>query len=265
MKKDDKRREMSDEEWLEELEVYQKPSKKKTHINQRYVLVGVVAVLAIAAILFSPLFAAKEIRVDGNVHFTPSEIAEKIGFATGDNIIFFGTGKAENVLEEEPYIADAKVSRKLPDVLVVSLTERKVRGYVPYMGSYLYIDEDGLVLDIQDAYYESLPEVKGLDFSYFVLGEVLPVENEAALVAVLQMSQMIKKYELLDIVVQMDVSDPEDIYLNVNKVSIHIGRMADSDQKIRIMAEIVKTIPAEDRGTLDLSDLTKPIVFQYLT
>ena len=33
----------------------------------------------------------------------------------------------------------------------------------------------------------------------------------------------------------------------------------------RMMAEILKTIPEEDRGSLDLSDLSKPIVFQYLT
>ena len=39
-----------------------------------------------------------------------------------------------------------------------------------------------------------------------------------------------------------------------------------SDQPERqMMAEILKTIPEEDRGSLDLSDLSKPIVFQYLT
>ena len=48
-------------------------------------------------------------------------------------------------------------------------------------------------------------------------------------------------------------------------MQIHLGSMENGDQKIRMMAEILKTIPEEDRGSLDLSDLSKPIVFQYLT
>ena len=263
--KDKKQRRREDEEFLQELEHYEAPRRKRKRIDQRYVLAGVLGVLSVAGLLFSPLFSAKEVLLEGCEHYTTSEITQQIGFQTGDNIIFYNTSKAERLLEEDPYIAEAKLSRRLPDKLVISITERKVRGYVPYMGSYLYIDEEGRVLDTQEAYFDSLPEVKGLQFSYFKLGEVLPVENEEALLAVLQMSQMMKKYELLDVVVEMDVSDPKDIYLNANQVSIHIGQMSDGDQKIRIMAEIMKTIPEGDRGTLDLSDLNKPIVFKYLT
>lgn len=61
------------------------------------------------------------------------------------------------------------------------------------------------------------------------------------------------------------MTDPKDVYANVNKVLIHLGDMKDADQKVRIMGEIMKTIPKEDRGTLDLRNLNKPIIFQYLT
>ena len=64
--------------------------------------------------------------------------------------------------------------------------------------------------------------------------------------------------------VEVDVSNTLDIYAKVNQVQVHLGTMDNMDQKVRTMAAVVATIPEKDRGTLDLSDLSKPIVFQYL-
>ena len=157
---------------------------------------------------------------------------------------------------------------RLPDNIVIEEKERKVRGYVPYMGAYLYIDEAGRVLDVQEACREALPMVKGLAFGNFTLGEVIPVENPEALDVVLYISQLMEKYELLDLVVEIDVSNPKSVYAYVNQVRVILGDMESGDTKIRYMAEIMKTIPKEDRGTLDLSELDKPngtVVFRYLT
>ncbi len=248
----------------EDLEYYSK--SKPTPKNRMPLIIGItVAVLAVAAVLFSPLFWIKTITVNGISHYTQAEILEKAGISTGDHILFFSRFHAKDVLLEDPYIADVQFSVQLPDTLVIDISERKVRGYVPYMNSYLYIDEYGRVLDVQESYYEAQPLVEGLQFDHFQLGEILPVENEEALQVMVLYSQMIIKYELSDLVVQLDVSDPNDVYAKINRVEIHLGGTSDCDQKVRMMAEIMKTIPEEDRGKLDLSDLSKPIVFQYLT
>ncbi|WP_352400998.1 FtsQ-type POTRA domain-containing protein [Anaerotignum sp.] len=259
-----KKKRIDNVELLEELEFYEGP-KRGRGINSKYIIGFLLLVIVIAGILFSPLFAVKEIRSEGAEHFTTTELAAMISLSQGDNLILFGKSKAEKILEQDPYIAQAKLKAELPGTMVVEVKERKVRGYVPYMGAYLYIDEEGRVLETQNVYHDALPVVRGLNFDSFLLGEVLPVENADALQIVLQMSQMMKKYNLLDLVVEIDVTDPKDIYAYVNKVEIRLGDMADSDQKVRIMGEIVKTIPKEDRGTLDLRDLRKPIIFQYLT
>ena len=110
--------------------------------------------------------------------------------------------------------------------------------------------------------------VKGLVFGSFTLGDVIPVENTEALDVVLNISQLMEKYELLDMVVEIDVSNPKNIYAYVNQVQIILGNMENGDTKIRYMGEVMKTIPKEDRGTLDLSELDKPngtVVFRYLT
>lgn len=248
----------------EELEYY-RPKKKRPGSRQKYALAGAIAAVLCACVLFSPLFAAKNIRSEGTERLSTSQLCERIGLSAGDNLILFSRSRAERILEEDPYIAHAELSAELPDTMVIKVSERKVRGYVPYMGAYLYIDEEGRVLDVQDSYFKALPLVRGLLFDSFQKGEILPVKNPEKLTVILRMSQLMQKYDLLDLVVEIDVTNPKDIFAQVNQVQIHLGGMENGDQKIRMMAEILKTIPEEDRGSLDLSDLNKPIVFQYLT
>lgn len=258
-----RKKQIEDIDLMEELEYYQ-PRRKRLEIPQKYVIVAVLILLAGAAFLFSPFFAVKNIRVENSERFATSDLCERIGLNQGDNAILFNRSKAEDILRQDPYIKDARLVWEFPDTMVISLTERKVRAYVPYMGSYLYIDEEGRVLDVQSVYTEGLPLVKGLVFSGFQIGEVLQVENQESLQVMLQISQMIQKYNLTEFAVEVDVSNTSDIYATVNQVQVHLGTMDNMDQKIRTMAAVVVTIPEEDRGTLDLSDLSKPIVFQYL-
>lgn len=255
---------------LEDLEYYQREAEDAENASrrQRRLLALALLLLMVVAILFSPLFLVKEIRAEGNTHFTTSELSEKIGLSVGEHLLLFSKTKAKSILEEDAYIEKAKLSIELPGTMVIHVEERKVRGYVPYMGAYLYIDDAGRVLDVQDACHEALPLVRGLVFDSFTKGEVIPVQNPESLDGVLRISQLMEKYELLDLVVEIDVSNPEDIYAYVNQVQIHLGNMKNGDTKIRYMAEVMKKIPAEDRGTLDLSELDKSggsVVFRYLT
>ncbi|NCC16279.1 MAG: FtsQ-type POTRA domain-containing protein [Clostridia bacterium] len=259
-----KKKQMDRVELIEELEYFERP-KGGRRFTPKLIIGFLLLVIMVAGVLFSPLFAVKEIKEEGAEHYTATELAEMISLSHGENLILFGKGRAREILEQDPYIETAKLKIALPHTMVIQVKERKVRGYVPYMGAYLYIDKEGRVLETQNAYHEALPIVTGLKFDSFLLGEVLPVENKDALQVVLQMSQMMKKYNLLDIVVEIDVTDPQDVYAYVNKVEIRLGDMKDADQKVCILGEIMKTIPQEDRGTLDLRDLKKPIIFQYLT
>ena len=183
----------------------------------------------------------------------------------GINIIFFNKKRAENFIIKDTYIESCNIVKKLPNTLDIEIKERKVRGYVPYMGSYLYIDEYGRVLDIKTSYIEQLPIVKGLNFNEFKIGEILNVDNKDSFEVVVRISQMMTKYELLDFVVSIDVSNPNDIHAYSNNIEVLLGDISDYDRKIRTMSEIIKQIPKEDRGTLDLRDMSKPIIFKYLT
>lgn len=231
----------------------------------RFLLLCLIGLLLLACISFSPLFSAKNIIVTNMEKYTKGEICEKIGLNPSSNLFLFSKSQAIKLLTKDPYIESVKITTKLPNTITIDIKERRVRGYVPYMGSYLYIDEFGRVLDIQTSFTKVLPIVKGLEFSSFQAGEVLEVTNKESLDVVVKIAQMMTKYELLDVVLSLDVSNTSQITAYVNQVEIRLGSIDNCDQKIRMLAEIIKTIPENDRGYLDLSDVNKSIVFQYLT
>ena len=146
--------------------VYSNEGEEKR--SKKPFLIGAAVVLILlGGIAVSPVFAVKEIGSEGAKHFTTSELSETIGLSEGSNCLLFGAHRAEKKLEENPYILEADIKRKLPDTVQICIKERQIRGYVPYMGTYLYIDKNGLVLDAQDVIDCPAPVVKGLVFDHF--------------------------------------------------------------------------------------------------
>lgn len=225
----------------------------------------VVLVISVFAVLLSPVFNIKQINVTEMRKYTKEEICRMIDLSIGENLFAFNSRNAKKVLTSDTYVEGVKITKSFPSTINIEINERKVRGYVPYMDSYLYIDEYGRVLEIKGSFTEPLPVVTGLNFSSFQLGEKIEADNKDAFDVVVVIAQVMTKYEMLDTVVKLDVSDTKKITAYINKIEINLGNIANCDEKIRTMAEVVKQIPEKDRGSLDLSDLSKPIVFKYLT
>ena len=239
---------------------------KKKRFSIKFFLFLVVLALALLGILASPIFVVKDIIVTGNLYkYTSQEISTMANVDKSTNIFTITNWNLPDELKGNPYIESVRVKKELPSTVYIEIVERQVRGYVPYMGSYLYIDESGRILEVADYFTQALPIVQGLEFKSFQLGEKINADNTEVLDVVVVVSQIMTKYELLDMVVTLDVSNLERITARVNKVDINLGTISDCDEKIRTMAAIVREIHKDDRGTLDLSDLSKPLVFKYLT
>lgn len=223
----------------------------------------------IAFLLFlisvSPVFWARNIEINELEAFSEEEIRSMLGLTERSSVLYFSGFLAERRLKESPYIKDVEVKKALPSGLRLNITERKVRGYVPYMDAYLYIDEYGMVLDIKDSYEKALPVVNGLKFDKFTRGAELEVDNKDSFNIIVKIAQLMTKYEILDTVMEIDVSRPERITAKAGKVIVILGGIEDLDTKIRTMKEALGSISDEYAGTLDLSDTTKPIIFKYMT
>ncbi len=244
---------------------FNKKKKRKKFKTVKFLLFFIVFFGVVASILFSPIFDIKEVNINDLKRFTNDDVCNISGIRPGMNMFSFSVVKAKKLLENDIYVNSVEITRKFPDKVNIVVNERRVRGYVPYMGSYLYIDEQGRVLEINPAATEPLPVVTGLDFNSFTLGDKINCNNPEAFDIIVTIAQIMTKYEMLDTVVRIDVSDTSKITAYVRKIEINLGDASNCDEKIRTMSEVIKQIPENDRGTLDLSDLSKPIVFKYLT
>lgn len=241
-------------------------SKKNRNIKLKKALKLFLIILGtVLCITVSPIFAVSNIVINELHYFTKDEICGQIGLYSGVNGIFYNKSKAEKILEESPYISSADISFKLPDTMLISISENRICSYIEYLGSYLYIDRNGCVIDIKKETEESLPIIEGLKFSSFTIKNVIPVENTDAFKAALLVSAAMNKYGVLDDAVSINVSDTENLYAYINNVKVLLGDSGRMEEKIKTMAEAVKKIPDGDRGTLDLTDLSKPIIFKYTT
>ncbi|MCI8402422.1 MAG: cell division protein FtsQ [Lachnospiraceae bacterium] len=131
----------------------------------------------------------------------------------------------------------------------VTVYEKNVIGYVDYMGSHMYFDKDGTVVESSSEVWEGIPLITGLDFRYIVLYKPLPVENETAFMEILNLTQLIRKY---DIPVEKIYFDPAfHATLYIDEIQVLLGDKTSMEEKIAELTGMLKALSGRS-GTLHL-------------
>ncbi len=223
----------------------------------------VTLAIVFVALCFFPYFSIGEVKVNGIDGLSQEQVIKICNLDKSHNIFAFNTFKAEKALKENPYVKDVSFKKSYPHTLVINIEEYKVRGYIPYMNSYLYIDGEGRVLDSRGDMTKQLPIVTGLDFDGFKVGQVLDTDNPQAYVAVKEMAGLFSSYDMLGKVIKMDVSDTDNIHLYVDKVDVIFGSFEGANDKMATLNAILKDMDTSTAGVLDLTISTP--TFKYLS
>ncbi len=143
----------------------------------------------------SGLFDVSEVEVENNSYYTAEQIIEKSGLKTGENIFECRTRKLKEALLADTYIKDVKVSRKLPDTIIISVTERTETAAVEYGDSYIILDSSGLVLR-QTETEPKLTLLVGLTLKSIEEGKALVAEENYVLSDTLEILEMMTESEV---------------------------------------------------------------------
>ncbi|MBQ7265779.1 MAG: FtsQ-type POTRA domain-containing protein [Firmicutes bacterium] len=213
--------------------------------------------------LFLPVFRVEKIMITGNKILSEEEIRQLLTDSEGKNILLFNTwGSADNI-KKNKYVQSASVERAFPSTIIVRVKEYKVRAYVRYMGDYLYLNDDGRVIDVCPDMKWKLPVLTGLDFQNFKIGEKLKVENRVGFNTMVDLSMLFEKYSILSDIVEVDISDITDIHLYVGKIDVEFGSMDNANRKILTLIEVVKKLDTNVAGKLNLTGANAS--FEYIT
>lgn len=151
-------------------------------------LAGLALAAAAAGFLFlhSAFFQVRAIRVSGNVQLDAAHVAALTGVSIGENLWDVASETVAGRLQQDPWIASAKVARRLPGAWEVEVAERRVVAAVPYHRRFLALDPQGVALGVVDELARlDVPLITGAAGRDIVLGRVYPVpEVSAALAAI---------------------------------------------------------------------------------
>ncbi len=228
--------------------------KRRNNMRILFVIIFLCSIIGI--LLFgTSILRIKTVNIEGSEYYTDEKIMAEAEISKGMHILQVNKKRSTKQISALAYVEHVEVITVFPNTLELIITERKPIGYVPFSGTYLSIDKTGQVINqTQSQEVPKLPVVEGLKFEKFVLGEQLEVENEENILAIIEITSLLEKYNLLDRGIKIDVSNPKNIHLYINSLDVIIGEINNLDKKIQWLCEIIEQ---QHMGVLDLSNINK--------
>lgn len=124
-------------------------------------------------------FHISNIEVIGNEKITDEKLILASGIIIDENIFKVNLKMAKDNVFLHPYVKNVKINRKLPNKIIISVEERKEVAIINYVGSYVYIDEEGIILNIlSEKKDEQTIEIYGLEINNPKIGDKLAFRDE---------------------------------------------------------------------------------------
>ena len=197
------------------------PSKKKrtnTTIknNSRKKTVKVIGIIFLVMLLMiillsSSLFNIKAIEVSGNKKLSNEKIISLSSLELYSHILKFNKSKIVENIKENAYIEKAKVTRIYPNTVSIEVEEREVRYMLQFADSYVYINNQGYMLEISNEKLP-VPVLVGFttDLSNIKTGNRVDVDDLKKLNTVIKIYDSAELNELSELITKIDISNSKD-------------------------------------------------------
>lgn len=210
--------------------------KKRRWIGKMIILFFILLLsMACVAIVGTDYFQIQYIEVHGNNEISEEEIVKLSGILKGDNILKLNKNLVKKRLENNPYIEVKKIERSYPNTVQIYILERKKGAVIPYLASNILIDTKGIVLAIEsEGSIDDYPVITDLYVKSFVKGKQIIAGDDYQFRALLRVLQSIYDLGLENIVREIQMKNPDDIYIISNKnIRIKLGQAIDVDNKLK--------------------------------
>ncbi len=234
--------------------------KSKVHTRIRfnrfkvYSIVLLFILLLVFIIVFKTnIFNINNIIITNNQKIDDTTIKSYSGIDIGDNIFKINLKDAQEKIENNSYIKEAKIKRILPNKVHIDIKERKTIAAVNYMGIYFLIDDESYLLEIS----ETLPDtyiINGFEFEKFTKGEKVEVKNLEDFNNVLKLCSGIKN-QSIKIKPIITYNDGEILLLTLDDLKIKLGSVDNLEDTLKKLATILMDLESKGirSGEIDMS------------
>lgn len=140
-----------------------------------FITAAVVVVFCIRYIYTeTDYFKVKAVEVSGNNIYTRDYIKAKSQIEGGERIFSVDRNRVKEIIEDEVYIKDVRVIYKLPDKVLIELTEREEKYQILHNNEYIVTDKEGFVLRTGSEKNE-LITIESLEDVLYNVGETIQI------------------------------------------------------------------------------------------
>lgn len=235
---------------------------RKLKKSRRKIKIGVGAAVILLVIGLFLSLQIREITVTGNKQYTQEQVKGLLFKDGWDRNTIFCLYKNRFMKHKQiPFVEDYKIVFLSPVKVEVIVYEKSLVGYVSYMGSYLYFDKDGIIVESSNEELDNIPKIVGLEFGHIALHQPLPVEKSKIFNRILSLTQLLSTHHIMVDQIQYD-SDGNATLVMGNKW-VYLGSNDQMDGKIAELKDMLPELNGElkdSSGTvyLDTYDDAKP-------
>lgn len=249
-----------------------KQKKKAKHRTRRrispdawkkiVIMAAVIVAVIVSMVIF---FRVRTVQVEGNRYYSAQEIIDAASVMDGDNLLTLSRGEiAGNVIAKLPYIKNVRVTRQLPDSVVLRVTEyESTYAIKDTNGDYYLITAAGKATE-QLGERDARSHIVVEEMTIFppTIGEVVmptcaegkKAEAKLRLSALLQLLQEIENAELSKYVVSVQVPSAYQLSLWYgDRFEVRLGNRDKLAYKLEFLKVVISQQKDYVSGVIDLS------------
>lgn len=191
----------------------------------------ILLILYLGTKFFLKKYNVETVYVEGSTHYSNDEIKNMVMEGPlGTNSLYLGLKYKDKAIEGVPFVQRMDVEIIDANSIRIRVYEKAIAGYFEHLGKFVYFDKDGIVIETSDKETTGVPLVTGLKFNYVVMYEPLPVDKKEIFEDILDITQLLKKYEISADRIYFDSDNKKTLYFGKARVSL--GTNDNIDEKI---------------------------------
>jgi cell division protein FtsQ len=215
----------------------------------------VIFIILIPLGIFFMTCRLENITVEGNNHYSKEELIEKVVNKSTDRntLLLYGRYKYGEV-DSIPFVEDVSIEIINKNTAKIHVYEKVIIGCIEHMGGYMYFDSDGYIVESSNEKVDKVPFITGLQFSKIVLYDKLEIPNNDLFLVILNITQLIYKYELDVNTIRFNKEN--EITLDCGNIKVLLGKRDTYDEQI---AELKSLLPnaGNKKIVIDLRTFTE--------
>lgn len=230
--------------------------RKKRRKIGLYILLILILFIAAGVFIVMNVFTVENVVVEGNELYSSTQIENMVlNDEYSWNSLYVDLKYRFVDIGEVPFVDAMEVSLDNPHTVHIKVYEKGMLGYlyINSIGQNAYFDKDGFVVETSTEVIDGVPKITGISCEEVVLYEKLQLENSDILRDLLNLTQTLKKYNLLPDEIQYDSNMEPVLYYGT--IQVKIGSEDNLSQKVVRLSIILPQLDGLS-GTLHLETWT---------